>query len=212
MSSTHGQFARGYFDAAFRRKSPDSQRNRNRLREILVRVPRGRLLEVGCGTGEFLRLAAQHFDVEALDISEYAVARAQQVFPGRVRRADIEVEPLPSTAYAVVAAFNVLEHLRQPVHLIGRIYVSLVDGGVLAGSVPNRYGLVGGLATMLANAFDRTHISTYHTDRWQRLFEEAGFRRVDLFGEITFGANRSLHVKGRWWKHVSFNTMFICEK
>jgi hypothetical protein len=78
--------------------------------------------------------------------------------------------------------------------------------------VPNPYGLVGGFATLLANMVDKTHISAYHTERWMRLLEEAGFRQVDLFGEITFGANTSLHVKGHWWKHVSFNTVFMCEK
>jgi 2-polyprenyl-3-methyl-5-hydroxy-6-metoxy-1,4-benzoquinol methylase len=212
MSSTQGEFSREYFNRAFRRRVPDSQRNRNRLREILARRRGGRLLEIGCGMGEFLRLATPHFDAEAVDISEYAVAFAEQVAPGHVRRADIETEPLPLARYEVVAAYNVLEHLQRPAEVIGKICDSLVDGGILAGSVPNRYGLVGGLATCVANLADRTHISTFPTAQWERLFRQGGFDQIELFGEITLDAYHSVHVKRCWWKHVSFNAMFVCEK
>lgn len=48
------------------------------LEEWLGRIPPGRALDVACGTGRnALRLAEAGFDVDAVDISEVAIARAE---------------------------------------------------------------------------------------------------------------------------------------
>ena len=78
--------------------------------------------------------------------------------------------------------------------------------------MPNNYGLVGGVVTRLSNYVDRTHISTFTPEVWRRLFQQAGFSRVDFFGEVTVGRNRALYVRRRFWPHVSFNLMFVCVK
>ena len=78
--------------------------------------------------------------------------------------------------------------------------------------MPNNFGLVGGLVTRLGNFFDRTHVSTLAPDVWRGLFEQAGFTRIDFFGEVTIGRNRAVYVRRRFWPHVSFNLMFACVK
>jgi len=212
MSILRTHFDRSYFENAAHKESLNSQRNRNRLRELFGHKREGKLLEVGCGKGGFLRLAAERFDVRGIDISSYAVGAIKHVFGDRVRTADVEKKALPSAYYDVVAAFNVLEHLRGPRKVVRKIYDSLTDDGILIGSVPNNCALVGRVATALMNLFDRTHRSTYPTARWRALFQEVGFREVHLFGEITLGRNASLFVKHRPWRYVSFNLMFLCRK
>lgn len=212
MSIIRTQYDRSYFESIAYTESPDSRRNRNRLEEVLTRKGEGKLLEIGCGTGGFLRLAARHFDVEGLDISKYAIDSSKRAFGPRIRVANIETEHLPSTRYDVIAAFGVLEHLKMPGVVIDRIHRALVRGGIAVGSVPNNWGLVGRVATGLMNLFDRTHCSTYPPHRWRALFEKSGFGRVSFFGEAVLSMNHGLFIKSPLWPCVSSNVVFLCIK
>lgn len=206
-------YAAGYFEHFATRENPDSQRNHSRLKALLQTHPSGgRLLEIGCGRGGFLHLARAYFKVEGLEISAYASRLARDSWGLAVRQEDIETALLPQKTYDVVAAYNVLEHLADPPAVLDKIYASLCAGGVLAGSVPNNFALLGGLHTLLTNFFDPTHVSTFTPGRWLDLFHAAGFNEVRLFGELLAGPNHSQYVRGRWWAYASFNMMFICKK
>lgn len=208
-------YSRDYYDNPLVRETPGSQRNRNRLRWILAHDPASgtrRLLEIGCGTGGFLRAAAPFFAIEGIDISAYAVETARRALAAPVRQADLQTETLPGESYEVVAAFNVLEHLVDPPAALRSIHTGLVPGGWLAGSVPNNFGLLGGTHTLLTNLFDRTHVSTFTPARWRALFEQAGFRQVRFAGELLAGHNRSAVLTVRGWRWLSFNLMFACQK
>src|SRR5688572_8851679 len=75
--------------------------------------PRGRILEVGCGAGWAMeRFRAAGFEVQGVDASPAAVEMARaRGFLAEV--SDIEAGVLPS-GFTVVAALEVLEHLRDP--------------------------------------------------------------------------------------------------
>jgi 2-polyprenyl-3-methyl-5-hydroxy-6-metoxy-1,4-benzoquinol methylase len=172
----------------------------------------GSLLEIGCGKAGFLRLADQYFDVEGMDISQYAIQAIRPHFGDRVRVGNIEQHPLPAARYDVIAVFNILEHLRQPNQVIKRLSNALNPGGLVIGSVPNNQSLVGGLVTRIGNFFDRTHVSTFVPGVWQHLFAHAGFNSIDFFGEVTLGRNHCRYLRGQFWPHLSFNLMFICTR
>lgn len=208
MSVIRRRFDRRYFESIAYRETPDSQRNRNRLQEVLSHKKEGKLLEVGCGKGGFLRLAARNFDVRGIDISAYAIASIKPIFGDKVRRENVENGSFPSAHYDVIAAFNVLEHLGNPGLVIDKVYDSLTDGGVFIGSVPNNSAVIGRIFTGLTNLLDRTHCYTYPPRYWRALFERSGFREIDFFGEITLGRNLSMLIKNSLWKYVSFNLMF----
>lgn len=205
-------FENGYHDRLLTRELPNSQRNRNRLRKLLVYQAGGRLLEIGCGKGGFLKMAESHFDIHGLDISQSAVKRIKAYFGDRVDVSNIEQQALPAGEFNVITVFNVLEHLRQPHQVVEKLFHSLAPGGILFGSVPNNFGLVGGIATQLSNFFDRTHISTYPPAAWQQIFQQARFSKVVFFGEVTFGPNASQYCHNRFWPYQSFNLMFLCSK
>src|SRR5690606_35854308 len=166
------------------REAPQSQRNHQRLKLLKEQHPGGRLLEIGCGAGGFLRLAQDEYEVEGMDISRAAVQATQAEFGGRVRLGNLEQDSLPAAGYDVIAVFNILEHLQRPAEAVRKLFNALADGGLIIGSVPNNGGLVGALVTRIGNYFDRTHCSTYSPDRWLEIFRQSGFRTIDLFGEI----------------------------
>lgn len=203
-------YNKGYFQTTLHRSSPDSQRNRQRMRVVLGHHRRGRLLEVGPGTGTFLELAARWFDVEGIDISSHAVNGAPPKLVSKLRVGNIETAPLPRETYHVVAAFNILEHLREPEAVAQRIHRSLAPDGCLVGSVPCNHGPVGRFYTRLTNFFDRTHCSTLEPGQWRTLFRRAGFNFIRFFGEMPVGPRFSLHIHGQRWSRVSPNMMFVC--
>jgi 2-polyprenyl-3-methyl-5-hydroxy-6-metoxy-1,4-benzoquinol methylase len=164
------RYSKDYFESFLFRQASGSQRNQKRLAEILPYHHRGRLLEVGCGMGKFLELAGRHFDVEGMDVSDYAVRHLSQELGLPARRDNIEQAMLPSNNYHVIAIYNVLEHLHNPGVALAKIFAALLPGGITAGSFPNNYGLIGGASTVVSNIFDRTHISTFAPDRWRQLF------------------------------------------
>ncbi len=194
------------------RETPDSQRTRRRLNLLLANKQAGSLLEIGVGQGGLLQHAREHFEVQGMDISQHAVEALKPYFGESVRRADVETKTLPGLHYDAIAIFNVLEHLREPGPVIRKLWGSLNGSGVMIGSMPNNYGLVGGLVTRLGNFFDRTHVSTYAPRVWHGLFKQAGFREIDFFGEITIGRNAAVYVRGPLWPYLSFNLMFVCRK
>lgn len=101
-------------------------------RALLAQQPRGRALDVACGTGRnALYLARLGFTVDALDVSDVAIdfLRAEVERRGLAiapRRCDLEVELLPAGRYEVVLDFSYLDRALFP-----QLRQSLRPGGLL---------------------------------------------------------------------------------
>jgi 2-polyprenyl-3-methyl-5-hydroxy-6-metoxy-1,4-benzoquinol methylase len=212
MGSDRIPYDRHYFENIFSRQVHNSQRNRHRLTLARQQVGAGSLLEIGCGQGEFLRMAAPFFNVEGIDISPHAVSKLRSTVRIPVRRADIQNTSLPTENYQGIAAFNILEHLHRPGEVVKEIYSALKPGGVLFGSVPYNSHVFGRIHTILSNIFDRTHVATYAPTRWCNIFSGSGFSSIDFFGEVMTGKNGCMYVRGRGWSWLAFNLMFVCKK
>jgi SAM-dependent methyltransferase len=212
MSLFRRRFDQDYFESIFYRSQPGSRRNRKRLDLILAHKPGGRLLEIGCGRCDFLQLAASAFDVWAIDASPYAASLPGSELGGRVLVGDIESAPLAARSFDVIAAFNVLEHLRRPLAVLCKLHRALAPDGILVGSVPSNTKVVGTVYTAITNFFDRTHCSTYTVGKWRRAFEKAKLLEARFFGEIMLGSGACVYVLGPLWEHVALNMMFVAHK
>ncbi|MGH9747170.1 MAG: class I SAM-dependent methyltransferase [Candidatus Acidiferrales bacterium] len=98
----------------------------------------GKLLDLGCGDGRFLALAARQFDVMGVELSVRASAAARERVPG----AQILVSPvteavLPKAAFDVVTQFGYIEHEWQPVAGFRVAHRALKPGGLLVIKTPN---------------------------------------------------------------------------
>jgi 2-polyprenyl-3-methyl-5-hydroxy-6-metoxy-1,4-benzoquinol methylase len=110
------------------------------LREVLRRhlLPRSgrRILDVGCGTGGMFPLLSEFGQVEGTEASEDARARAQRRFP------HVKVTPcqlpdgLPEGRWDVVTAFDVVEHLDDPIESLRAMRSRLVFDGQVVVTVP----------------------------------------------------------------------------
>jgi SAM-dependent methyltransferase len=98
---------------------------------------RNHLLDVGCGTGQFLALAREHgWEAMGLDIAEAAVrsARAAEL---PVRSGSLTTAALPESSFDVVTLWNVLDFAVDPVAELSAARRVLTPGGLLVVRVPN---------------------------------------------------------------------------
>ena len=102
------------------------------LEEWLPRLPRGRALDVACGAGRnALFLAAAGYEVDAIDISSAALARArekasQSGLDVRWIEADLETDSLPDRSYDLIIVVRYTDAA-----LVPRLISRLSDGGHL---------------------------------------------------------------------------------
>ncbi len=110
----------------------------DRLEQIVA--PRGKILDVGCGTGFRLSVAkARGWEAYGVELSEYASSVGRDHYGLNVqncRLADANFEPAFFDAIMINA---VLEHVPDPVRLLGEAVKLLRPGGGMAILLPH-YG------------------------------------------------------------------------
>lgn len=93
----------------------------------------GRVFEVGCGVGQFLRAARKAgWTAEGNELSPVAADHAQKAAgEGEVSIGSIEKIDLPDEHYDVIMLDNVFEHLQQPMMVMRKLSAALRPGGVM---------------------------------------------------------------------------------
>jgi 2-polyprenyl-3-methyl-5-hydroxy-6-metoxy-1,4-benzoquinol methylase len=108
---------------------------------------RGKLLDVGCADGRFLRHAKeQGFEIWGIDFDKKSVESAKRnlnidtVFAMSLEEF-YEYAKEKNIKFDVITFFEVLEHQDKPREFLEMVKWLLKEGGYIAGSVPNREGL-----------------------------------------------------------------------
>lgn len=109
-----------------------------RLRAIGRYQPSGRVLDVGCGPGFFLEVAAElGYEPWGVDPSAYIVRVAQQKFGEHVLEGTLESVNLPLESFHVIGVFDTFEHIYDPLAFLERASQLLTSTGILAITTPN---------------------------------------------------------------------------
>lgn len=184
--------ARGYDDYAaltggLRRTARARLRRIERGRTHLPGAPPPRLLEIGCGPGVFLDVAAAAgWQVEGIEVSAYAAEQARQR-GHNVRCGPVETRLLPVAAYDCVALWDVLEHLRDPAGVLRAAARSLRFGGVLALSTGDVTSLCARLSGARWHLFNLPeHLFFFSPGALTRLLAQAGCRVMLWTREVTW--------------------------
>jgi SAM-dependent methyltransferase len=142
-------------------------------------APARRILDVGCGTGDFGRHRPSHdIEIHGVDVDAGAVERAKDAEIAVC--VDLESSPLPysDASFDAVLARDILEHLRDPGRLVREIHRVLRPNGRLFASVvvakPRRVWA------------DYTHVRGFTRQSARLLLEDAGFavEAIDAMGGI----------------------------
>jgi len=137
----HGRLAAIYDETEPHFRPENQAKVKNRLRSVRDRAGKARLLDVGCGTGFMLRLAADLFDqIDGVDITEEMMRRIPN-FGSHVKTQLAEAENLPfaDDTFDVVTAYSVFDHLVDYRITLKEIRRVLKPGGIFyADLIPNK--------------------------------------------------------------------------
>lgn len=184
-------------------------------------IPRGTLLEVGAGFGTFCE------EVRRMDLFERILAvepTPELAATCRQRglavvEARIEDAPLEGERVAVIAGFEVIEHLHRPRSFVERCAGLLSPGGALLLTCPNVLGFDIQTLGPVSEAVDVEHLNYFHPRSLSHLLESCGLtvlevqtpgrldaelvRKHALAGEIDLGAQPFLrHVLLEEWERL----------
>ena len=151
-----------------------------------------RVLELGSGPGSITRLLkANQCRVTALELDEEAIKIVSQ-YCETVHSCDLndpEWHAILSgfKRFEVIVAGDVLEHLYNPWATLSRLELLLAEGGYVVISLPH-VGHNAVIACLLTGDFeyqpwgllDKTHIRFFGVKNIQKLFNDAGFKIVEV--------------------------------
>jgi SAM-dependent methyltransferase len=140
----------------------------------------GRLLEIGCGEGDFLEAARDHgFDVVGVEPAESAALAAEAALGrGRVHRDLAEVDPRAAFDVAVLA--DVLEHVRDPIALLADVRRRLAPDGVLFVALPTLDSWSRRLLGARWMEFKEEHLFYFDRNTVESALFRAGFGAVSV--------------------------------
>lgn len=176
---------------------------------------KGRLLEIGSGTGEFLFLAREAgWSVTGVEPSADACAYAKNRYQLDLIHAmwdhalAADVEPFDAIAF-----WHVFEHIRQPKEFLTQMRKLLKPGGLLLMSVPNRNSLTNKIYRELSPLFvEVDHLFHYSSHNLQMLLEQCGLTALSLFSrEEQRKLESDLHAAGTY-RGTEVHKMSIAEK
>ena len=98
----------------------------------------GRLLDVGCATGEFLTAAkARGWEIYGVEPSTIAARYAEQVTGATIHPGTIDTVPFADGSFDVVTLWDVIEHVQSPRLYMEQAARLVRRGGMLALTTPN---------------------------------------------------------------------------
>ncbi|MGH7779550.1 MAG: class I SAM-dependent methyltransferase, partial [Candidatus Binataceae bacterium] len=100
----------------------------------------GRLLEVGCGAGDWLRIAGDlGWRADGVDFDPDAVANARST-GASVHSGQLADQNFPDQSFDLILMSHVIEHVHDPIGLLRECYRLLKDDGLLVVWTPNSDG------------------------------------------------------------------------
>lgn len=177
----HQDTSQGLIDSLYRWTRLYTLRSKQRLIASLVADPPGRLLDFGCGTGEFLDLCqSKGWKVRGLDPDPRAQELAQQKYGLSVGDPE-EIEEMPSDRFDVITLWHVLEHVPRLTATVEDLKRILSPTGTLVVALPNCTSLDADLYGEHWAAYDvPRHLYHFRPGDVHRLFNSIGMTVDDI--------------------------------
>ncbi len=121
-----------YYETEFGKKVDELERAA--LLEVMKEVPRGKLLELGSGTGHWTEFfVEQGFTVTASDVSDAMLDHARRKLTGKVefKKADLMNLSVESESIENIAVITALEFIEDQMQAFAQMYRVLKPGGWL---------------------------------------------------------------------------------
>lgn len=136
---------------------------------------RGKLLDVGCGTGNFLQhMNAHGWETTGVEPSQSAAAKAKNKNAGKIFQ---NINEIIDQKFDVITLWHVLEHLHEPKKKLESLRNLLEETGTIIIAVPNHESYDAKHYRNYWAAYDvPRHLWHFSQANMKSLLEETGFR------------------------------------
>jgi ubiquinone/menaquinone biosynthesis C-methylase UbiE len=185
----------------------------NRNQAVLNLLPSfaDKLLDIGCGNGDFVFSARSKFaQCYGVDISPKRILNARTVskemgLTNQLNFESCDIDnglPFSDAYFDVITCVSVLEHVFNPPNTIEEIYRILKPGGLFILQVPNiawlplRFQLLFGSLPLTGGVYsnaDWEHLHNFTKSLLYQLLQEKGFTISNIFCSGVFARYR------KWW-------------
>lgn len=152
---------------------PDPMQH-NKLRDIYELKQNGRLLDVGCSLGDFLRIASYFYEVAGVEVNPLTAdiaAREFLIYCGFLQ--DINLKP----EYDIVTLHQVLYGVPDPVTLFSEVHKILKNDGILYVNTPNADSYAMKCYQGKANhLYGHTTLNVFNRRSLEMLAQRTGFK------------------------------------
>jgi 2-polyprenyl-3-methyl-5-hydroxy-6-metoxy-1,4-benzoquinol methylase len=155
----------------------------DRLDEIERLVSgRGKMLEVGCAFGYFLDTArSRGWQTRGIELGDHAARFAREELELDVQTMSIEQAEFGPGEFDVIALWDVLEHLEDPLEQFRRLGQMLKKDGIVAFNTPDVDSAIARLqGRYWRNFVPPIHITYFGPRSIQRLLALTGFEPVEI--------------------------------
>lgn len=142
------------------------------------------ILEIGTGSGFFLKYAQEYFPNSSFYAIEYdsrlveiSKKRNPNVF---ISQGNAELFDFDSITFDFVFSFQVIEHLYHPERMLTNVYKHLNDGGFFLFTTPNLDGYGAVVMKEKWHGYRDDHVSLKGFDDWVKISLAHGFDPIHL--------------------------------
>ena len=142
----------------------------------------GRMLDIGCATGIFLKAATSTYDCYGLDVSDVAVNIAVNQIGVNAKCGTVFDLKEDEGTYDVITMWDVIEHVKDPTEYIKKTSNFLKKGGLLVVSTGNIDSLMFKIQKkkwhLMIPPF---HLFYFNTNNIKKLLEKNGLEVLKIF-------------------------------
>ena len=181
------------------------------LEQLLRSLPKGKLLDIGCGRGLLLRRLADHHESHGCDFDPGAVAACEEAGLN-VCQVDLNtaatLSRIDGETFDVIVISEVCEHLLNPRSALQLVKRHLSENGTLIVTVPNALPLFARLPLLFGRRLAWLHYPSMETEvtghirfytitSMSELLQEEGF-------SVEFVRGVSFRMNGYFWERVCY--------
>lgn len=177
---------------------------KSHLDNLAITGKGGRLLDVGCATGEFLMAAkGRGWSIHGVETSSAAAEQARRVTGGDIHAGTLDTTSYQDGYFSAITMWDVIEHLQSPRSYIEHASRLLKQGGLLGVTTPNIRSLAYRLLGREWEAIGpNDHLYYFSPRTLARLLTDNGFA---IHIMVTWGT--STDVWRQWLRHPALGRL-----
>jgi SAM-dependent methyltransferase len=189
----------------------------------------GRLLDVGCGLGFFVRKAMEHpqWSVWGYEISPKAVDYGRNKLGlANIYEGKVEENNFQKNSFDIITMWDVIEHLPDPAPVLSACFESLKQGGILFIHTPNvNVQLPKAIIKKFIFGYDphihfleaKDHINIYSPKTIKVLLDKYGFSNIEFIHlhpiqSVSGSKHGLLKLAKNFWFNISVIIFYLSFK